>query len=465
MLKIAQREFASTALTKGFIFGALVFPALIAVAMPFLGRLIQKAEESAPVVTGSMVLVDNSGSDGALAERVGVRLGAEEAGAVVPMSIADAQAQAQEQIENASEEEAREQAESMLATLTGRRSEITLEIADAGADLEAYREELRAAYTDQMTDEILAVAVVNETAVTEGEEGFGGFELIHRRKLDDRVVERMEAAVRSSIRDLRYDDAGLNRERLADLRRVPYDIQEVTESGDVQGSTAKAGIILPFVMLILLIMAVMTGGQYLLTTTVEEKNSRVVEVLLSAVSPMQLMFGKILGQLAVGGALLVIYSGLGIAAVTALGVASGLVTPMMLVLLGAYFLLAYVMVAGFMAAVGSAVNEMREAQSMMTPIAMLIMVPYFLVFPISRDPSSTMATVLSFIPPINPFVMAIRMGSTTPPPMEQHVLSLAIGVVGAIGMIWLAGKVFRVGLLMFGKPPNFKTLLRWVKMA
>src|SRR5690606_34054580 len=136
-----------------------------------------------------------------------------------------------------------------------------------------------------------------------------------------------------------------------------------------------------------LIMAVMTGGQYLLTTTVEEKSSRVVEVLLSAVSPMQLMFGKVLGQLAVGLALLAIYSGLIIAAAAIFGLAKGLITPTTVALLGVYFLLGYITVTSFMAAVGAAVNEMREAQAMMMPIVLLIMIPYLLVFPISRDPN------------------------------------------------------------------------------
>jgi len=459
LLQIAKREFASTALTKGFIFAAIVFPALIAIAMPFVIQLIQKAEQEAPVVTGRMVLIDQSDSGGALADNINVRLEAEDAEAALPISQAQAIQEAQ------SEQEAADAAGDAIASLTGKRSVITLETADDDADIGTYRDQLRAAYSESMTEEILAVAVVSPTAVTESEDGFGGFELIHRRKLDDRVIGRMRGAVEGSIRDLRYENAGLDRERLASLRRVSRDIQEVTETGEVQDSTAALGIIMPFVMLILLIMAVMTGGQYLLTTTVEEKNSRVVEVLLSAVSPMQLMFGKILGQLAVGGALLIIYSGVGIALVTVGGLASGLVTVDMILLLAIYFMIAYVTVASFMAAVGSAVNEMREAQSMMMPVAMLIMVPYLLVFPISRDPNSTLSMALSFIPPINPFVMAIRMGSTSPPPLWQHIASIGIGIVGAYAAVWFAAKVFRVGLLMYGKPPNFKTLVRWVKMA
>jgi ABC-2 type transport system permease protein len=454
VFKIAGREFASTALTKGFLFGAFVFPLLIFAAMPFVVKLIEKAEQEAPVVTGRMALIDRSGSSGELADRVRLRLEAEDAGAVVPSPPA-----------NATPEEALDAAGDTFAALSGRRSVITLETPPDDDEVDALRDELRAAYDESMTGELLALAIVGETAVNEGDEGFGGFDLVHRRKLDDRVIGRMRTAIEASIRDLRYDIAGLDRERLDALWRVGRDVQEVTETGEVQDSTARFGVIMPFVMLILLIMSVMTGGQYLLTTTVEEKTSRVVEVLLSAVSPMELMCGKVLGQMTVGLALLVIYSGLGIAAVAFFGIASGIVTPQMVGLLAIYFLLAYIMLAAFMAAVGAAVNEMREAQSMMMPVGLLVMIPYLLVFPISRDPNSTMATVLSFIPPINPFVMVIRLGSTSPPAMWEHGVAIAVGVVGAWASVWLAAKVFRVGLLMFGKPPNFKTLIKWVRMA
>jgi ABC-type Na+ efflux pump permease subunit len=461
VFKIAAREFSSTALTKGFLFGALVFPALIFAALPLIGRLIEKAEREAPVVQGRLVLLDRSGSGPALADRVALRLDAEEPDAAVPTSFADAARAAQE----AADAGTAANPADALAALAGRRSQISLEQAAADADAAALRDTLRAAYDESRTDDVLAVAIVAPDAVRAGDDGFGGYELVHRRKLDDRVVGRMRGAVEAAIRDLRYEAAGLDRQRLATLARVPRSVQEVTESGDVQGSTAKFGIIMPFVMLILLIMAVMSGGQYLLTTTVEEKSSRVVEVLLSAVSPMQLMFGKILGQMGVGLALLAIYTGLGLAAAAVFGLAKGLISPATVALLAVYFFLGYVTVASFMAAVGAAVNEMREAQAMMMPVALLIMVPYLLVFPISRDPDSTLATVLSFIPPINPFVMVIRLGSTSPPPLWQHGLSIAVGIVGAWCTVWFAAKVFRVGLLMYGKPPNLKTLIRWVRMA
>ena len=110
-------------------------------------------------------------------------------------------------------------------------------------------------------------------------------------------------------------------------------------------------------------------------------------------------------------------------------------------------------------------NELREAQTLLTPVMLVMMLPMMLWMPISRDPNSTFATVLSFLPPVNPFVMMLRLGSSVPPPAWQVWLSIGIGMVSAVAAVWFAGKVFRIGLLMHGKPPNFMTLVRWVRMS
>jgi ABC-2 type transport system permease protein len=119
----------------------------------------------------------------------------------------------------------------------------------------------------------------------------------------------------------------------------------------------------------------------------------------------------------------------------------------------------------FMMAVGASVNDMREAQSLMMPIMMFMFIPWMLWFPISRDPNSTLSIVLSFLPPTNTFAMMLRMASPSPPPAWQIWLSIAIGIVTVYAALWFTAKVFRIGLLMYGKPPNFRTLIRWVRSA
>jgi ABC-type Na+ efflux pump permease subunit len=189
-----------------------------------------------------------------------------------------------------------------------------------------------------------------------------------------------------------------------------------------------------------------------------------VEVLLSAVSPMQLMTGKIIGQMCVGFLVLIVYAGMGIGALITFALFAEL-DIWLLFYLVIFYLIAYFVIASLLGAIGAAVNEMREAQSLMGPVMVVLMIPWILWMPISRAPDSTFAVVTSFLPPVNPFVMLIRMSSSSPPPTWQVWLSIAVGAASVYGALWFAAKVFRVGVLMFGKPPNFATLIKWVRMA
>ena len=102
---------------------------------------------------------------------------------------------------------------------------------------------------------------------------------------------------------------------------------------------------------------------------------------------------------------------------------------------------------------------------MMMPIMLIIMTPWIFWFPISREPNSTFSTVISFVPPVNSFTRLLRMASNSPPPWWQVWLSIGIGVASVGAALWFAAKVFRIGLLMYGKPPNLATLVRWARAA
>src|SRR6185503_10751697 len=99
-------------------------------------------------------------------------------------------------------------------------------------------------------------------------------------------------------------------------------------------------------------------------------------------------------------------------------------------------------------AVGAAVNEMREAQSLMTPVMLVLIAPWMLAAAIAREPNSTFSIAVSFIPPVNTFAMMMRLSSASPPPFWQPLLTAVVGLVAAGGVIWVAAKIFKVGLLM-----------------
>lgn len=457
VVSIAAREFASTVLTKGFIIGAVVVPAVLAAAIPIIILIV--SQQKAPAVVGTVAVIDPTG---AVAPRLVEHLR--------PEAIAQRRGALVESVPQApiptgvpgGGEQAMQQA---LEMVLGQVPQLTVEVLPEGTDPESVKARIPTGVKDD-PGATIAVAIIDPDAVLkrDGEDAFGGYSLSVRPRLDDRIIDELRESVRETILAARFEANEADRDAIRALTtvRAPR-TTEVTEQGE-RTATSALNFIKPMVAMMLVLGAVFTGGQYLLTTTIEEKSNRVVEVLLSAVSPTQLMAGKIMGQMVVGLTMLLIYSGVGIAALLAFALGD-LVSPMDLVWMVLFFLTGYGMIASLMAAAGAAVNDLREAQSFMTPIMMVMMVPYLMMLVIPRAPNSTMAVVMSYIPPINPFIMMLRIFSNDPPPTWQIVLGLLVAIAGAAISMWLAGKIFRVGMLMFGKPPDFRTLLRWVRMA
>ncbi len=455
ILHIAGREFASTVLTKGFLIGAVAVPAVLAIAIPVIIFII--SQQKAPAIVGTVAIIDPTGQ---VAPRLVEYLKPE----AIAQRRGDLAKQASEMAPSmpGASSEATDRA---LDMVLGEAPNLTVQVLDPDADFDNAKERIRAAVKDD-PDSTIAVALIDLDAVNKEDtaDRFGAFNLTVMPRLDERIIGEIRDGLRRSVLDARYQANGFETKAIQALTSVDApDTKEVTDDGE-RTSTSAMSFILPMVMMLLVLGAVFTGGQYLLTTTIEEKSNRVVEVLLSAVSPTQLMAGKILGQMLVGLSMLTIYSGVGISALIAFALGD-LITPMHLVWMFLFFITGYGMIASLMAAAGAAVNDLREAQAFMTPIMMFMMIPYFMMIVIPRAPNSTLAVTLSFLPPINPFIMMLRIASNDPPPTWQILLSLAVSALGAVVAVWLAGKIFRVGMLMFGKPPNFRTLVRWVRMA
>lgn len=464
VLRIAMREFEATVATKGFILGLLVTPLILLFMIVALPRLMTQAP---PRVAGEVAVIDPTGQvtpsladylkPEALAERREARLRRmQRAGADVAGAMGQASPRQQEAM--------RKQMEVAL----GSAPRLDVRPIDPAADLEREKSPLMAAVPrDQAQPQgRLALVVVHPNAVERASdaERFGSYDLYVREKLDDRIEDEIRGGLREAIVNGRVRASGLDRARLEALTRVDAATSRTVSAAGERETNEIANVLLPAGFMVLLLVSVLTSGQYLLTSTVEEKSNRVVEVLLSAVSPMELMTGKILGQMAVGLLVLALYGAMGVSALVSYAL-TGALNPALLLYLVVFFLLSYLTIGSLMAAIGAAVNEMREAQSMMTPVMLIVMVPWLLWMPISRDPNSAFATALSFVPPLGNFVMLLRLTSTAPPPAWQVWLSIAISAAGAYAALWFAAKVFRIGLLMFGKPPSFATLVKWARMA
>ncbi len=463
-LYVAAREFTATVTTKGFVFGILFVPAVIAGTIFLLPKFVTKAP---PKVEGQIVVIDPTG---AVTETLAAYL--------TPGRFAERREKTKRDIEDATPEALRAQAKAAPGGEEAMRRSIDSALGDVprlrvvpmpgGANVDAEKEPLKAPLPKPGAGGMprLAVIVVHPDAVkpADGGDRFGTYDLFIRSKLDDRLVDDLNAGLREAIVSARLSVLGVDPARIKNLTTVSRPASRTVTEGGEQKTTREMNMLLPLAFMILLFVSVMTSGQYLLTTTVEEKSNRVVEVLLSAVSAMELMTGKIVGQMAVGFLVLLLYAGLGVLALVSFATI-GLLDPFLLVYLLVFYVLAFFTFASLMAAVGSAVNEMREAQSMMMPITMLLMVPWLLWLPLTREPNSVLAVALSFIPPFSNFVMLLRMTSVAPPPAWQPWLAIAIGIAGVYASVWFAAKVFRVGLLMYGKPPTFGTLVKWARMS
>jgi ABC-2 type transport system permease protein len=455
VLQIAWREFVSTALTKGFIIGLVAVPVMMLIAMLAVPLL---TNFKTPAVRGEVAVLDLSraGIDARLADSLS------------PEAFAERRRKTQARIDAVMPEAIRglqggAQAQAGMDAALGEVPTLRVTALAPDADLEVEKARLRDAGEGDARR--IALLVIAPDAVRAGDSGaLGSYEFFIRKKLDDRVVGEIRDALRPAVIDARMQASGLDATQVRALNELPR-VRAVTVGEEGDSSAALAvGEILPVAFMMLMFIAIMTAGQMLVTTTVEEKSSRVVEVLLAAVSPTQLMAGKILGQLGVGLLMMSVYAGLGVLALLSFAL-TGLVEFWQLAVFALFFLIAFATFGALMAAAGAAVNELREAQSLLTPIVLLAVAPMILWMPIRSDPNSTLATVLSMTPPVSPFVMVMRISSNTPPPIWQIGLALLIGLLSAIAAMWIAGKVFRVGLLMHGKPPNFATLVRWVRMA
>jgi ABC-2 type transport system permease protein len=444
ILQIAAREFVATVFTKGFIIGLLVLPSMIAIGTLFGPRLFGADRNFA--VAGQLAVIDTSG-EVADELRDGLTQGTETAAImdVIRRARADAAGGG-----------------AVLEAL-GLAPKLTLVELARDADVDAEKAWL--AVKDEASPH-LALAVIHSNAVRRnaGETAFGSYDLYVPPNQDQRAEIAVHQALREAIVGARVKNQGLDRAVLNELTSVPrvrsVTVTESSESGTVGG----LGFLLPLAFMVLLFTGVMGSGQGMLTTTIEEKSSRVIEVLLSAVSPMQLMAGKLLGHMAISLVAMSLYIVLGLVVLSSFSML-GLLSFSLVVYLFIFFLLAFFTIGSIMMAAGAAVNDMREAQSLMMPVMMVMMSVWFLWVPVSRNPDSLLALIVSFLPPVSSFGMLLRLASSHPPPAWQVWLSIGIGLVGVLGAVWFAAKVFRIGLLMFGKPPNLATLIRWVRAA
>lgn len=302
-------------------------------------------------------------------------------------------------------------------------------------------------------------------------------------------MRRLETALRQTSLAQRLERASLNPALVDSLTRsrLVLESERLTEQGRGSDASRRANVIFATAVAFLLYMSMILYGQAVLRGVLEEKATRVAEVVVSSVSPETLLAGKVIGVGAVGLTQQIIWvagtlylgsfvapilarmappSGAmatpGAPAVAAMQMPDVQIVSLLLILV--FFILGYGVYSSLYAAVGATVNSEQEAQQALAPILVLIIASALFIQPAMLNPTSTLARVTSMFPFSAPIIMPLRMSLVPIPPWEMAVAIIGL-VIAFIAVILLAARIYRVGLLMYGKRPTLGELVRWVRQS
>jgi ABC-2 type transport system permease protein len=296
----------------------------------------------------------------------------------------------------------------------------------------------------------------------------GTAELYARGASDIEMLGRFRDALSRTAMVTRLEGRGISADDTRAISKaVPFKLFKLTEKGAREGGI-ESDFATSYGFALVIYMTVLLYGMAVQRSVLEDKTSRIVEILLSSAKPFQLMLGKVLG---VGGVGLTQYA---IWAVVVLGGAayiratnpvlaqSTALAPLTVGFFVLYFMLGFLLYAAMYAAIGASVTSDQEAQQMQWPVTMLIVIPIIMMMQVLRDPDGTTGVVMSMIPFFSPIIMLVRINLHTPP-LWQIAASLAILVLSILGLAALAGRIFRVGILMYGKRATLPEIIRWVR--
>ncbi len=327
-----------------------------------------------------------------------------------------------------------------------------------------------------------------------------GFKMIGKKNISLDVESYLEDELERIIREERMTAMGIKQE---DLEKTKAKIRIATETQE--GKESSSGVIyaVSFLGAILIYMSVLLYGVQVMRSVIEEKTNRIVEVMISSVKPIQLMLGKIIGVAGVGLTQFLLWIILTFAissVVTAMvggdklakeqleqvkkmnrdadlqekvektdmatsiekigSALSNLNIPLILGSFLFYFVGGYLLYSAMFAAVGSAGDNETEAQQFTLPVSLPLIIGFILAQSIISEPNSSLAFWLSMIPFTSPIVMMVRVASGVP--AWELLLSMSLLVLGFLFVTWLAARIYRVGILMYGKKVNFKELAKWM---
>ena len=294
-------------------------------------------------------------------------------------------------------------------------------------------------------------------------------------------LRELERALSRIVTNQRLEKLGFSPSEIRDqfdLGRVNLVSHQVTDGGEIQKNSG-ASFILTYVLAYILLILTMVYGQTLMRSVIEEKSQRITETIVSSVSPLDLLTGKLIGVCALGfvqlftvGIMILglvaygegILMGLGVNVGELLGIVRDIqFSASIFGFMMFYFVVGFLFYAGLFAAVGAMVNTEDEGQQFQMPLIILIMLGYFLMFSVAKNPDTGSAYWLSLVPFYTPLLMFARIAVSDPVMPSGAYLSIFTMIGFTFLIIWFSARIYRVGILMYGKKPSLKEAIRWIR--
>ncbi len=294
-------------------------------------------------------------------------------------------------------------------------------------------------------------------------------------------LEKIEWAISKSVSNIRLENLGYSPEV---IRREMYagyinlTSFQLTEKGEVSKS-GVSNFLLTYLLTYLLMLFIMIYGQTITASVIEEKSQRITETIISSIKPVELMMGKLVGvcllgitQLVVIGSFVYLLSAFGAPFLLKMGIETPKLlniignlqfTPVVFMFFILYFFMGYLLYATLFAAVGSMVNTTDEGQQFLTPIIFLNIIGFFIMITVAQNPDTPAAFWASLFPFFTPSVMFARIAVSHPSLPSGAILSIFTMGISIYLIIKLVAKIYRVGILMYGKKPSLKEALKWIR--
>lgn len=441
-LAVVRREYLQRVRTRMFVALTILGPVLLVLFAVAPGVLFSLKTGGAT----RLAIVDGTG-DARLYERFSLALG-ERSGAGERADLASSiNANTRERIEQAGT--------SMKGSFTTKRVDLN------GRSLGDVKRELNSRIAANELDGyvVLPADILRNAESKPAYYGRNVGDVITRSQIQDRL--------NLAVSRQRLVMAGVSEERLDDLSH-PIDLEAypVNDKGEEGEKDSGAGFFIVFLVGFSIYLTILLYGQVILGAIVEEKETRIAEILFSSINSFPLMMGKLIGVSLVALTQLAIWGATFLAATTWVLGSSGLsvpnLPPFFAVYFFLFFLLGYFLYASLYALIGSMVTTTQEGGQLAMPIVLLLVFGFYLAFPVIRSPSSSLAFWVSMVPFFAPITMIIRIVSRTPP-FWEIALSLLIGVVTVVAALFLTARIYRVGMLMYGKRATIPEMLRWLR--